>query len=79
MQCRLKENYCKYSIASASLDLVGSKSIPRYARDTWGPNKILGSLGNAIFPKIFIASLLHPYNEEINSYFDIYPKKSMFP
>ena len=56
-----------YYIVLASLDLVWSHSIPRYARDALGPNKVLGSLGNVIFPPIFIASLLPPCNEEINS------------
>ena len=54
---------------SVSLDLVGSYRIPRYARDALGPSKVLRGLGNVIFPPIFIASLLPPCNEEINSYF----------
>ena len=54
---------------SVSLDLVGSYRIPRYARDALGHSKVLGSLGNVIVPPIFIASLLPPCNEEINSYF----------
>ena len=51
--------FCReYYIAKASLDLVGSQSIPRYAWVAFGgPNKVLGSLGNVMFPALFI---LHP-------------------
>ena len=52
----------KHYIALASLDLVGSESIPRWARDALGLNKVEGILGNVIFPLIFIASLLTPCN-----------------
>lgn len=74
MQCGRKENDCECSIDSATLDLVGSQSIPSVARDPLVPNKVLGSRGNAIFPIIFIAYLLHPYNEEINSYFQLFKR-----
>ena len=56
----------KHYIALASLDLVGSLGIPRYVRNALGPYK--GSWeALAIFPPIFIASLLPPCIKEINS------------
>ena len=50
----------EYYIALAYLDLVGSVSIPRYARDALEPNKVLESLSNVIFAPIVIAALLPP-------------------
>ena len=51
------------------------RSIPRYARDASGPNKVSGNLDNAKFPIICMASLLPPYNEEINNHCSPVPGK----
>lgn len=47
---------------------VPPKASPHNTCDAFEPNKVLGSLSNAIFPSIFTASLLPPCKEEINSY-----------
>ena len=62
-----KKNNLESYIISAALDLVGSQSIPRYARDALRPNKVLGILDNVTFPIIFLASPWPPYNGDVNN------------
>ena len=57
---------------------VGSQSITRVTKDALGPNKVLGSLGNVIFPPTCIASLWPLCIEEIKSFNNICWIKTRF-